>query len=154
MSEKSTLALHLFTQGYNCAQAVACAFAPELNLPVETVARLTSGFGGGFGRLREVCGCVSGMTLVAGMLYGYDDAQATTEKANTYAMIQGLANTFSAQHGSLLCKELLGLPNPEGTFVPETRTETYYETRPCPALVESAATLLETLIATNNYPPA
>ena len=69
----SETARALFLQGYNCAQSVAGAFSTELDLPFDVVVRLASSFGGGMGRMREVCGAVSGMFLVAGMLYGYDD---------------------------------------------------------------------------------
>ena len=72
MSEKAQRAKALFLEGYNCAQAVAGAFAPEMGLSVDAAARLASGFGGGMGRMREVCGAVSGMTLAASALRGYN----------------------------------------------------------------------------------
>ena len=71
MSVHGDEAHRLFYSGYNCAQSVACAFAGDLGLPVETVAQMISGFGAGVGRLREVCGCISGMTFVYGFLRGY-----------------------------------------------------------------------------------
>ncbi|MEG0910780.1 MAG: C-GCAxxG-C-C family protein [Ruthenibacterium sp.] len=132
----------LFKEGYNCSQSVACAFAPELGLPIETVAKMVSGFGGGFGRLREVCGAVSGMTFVTSALCGYSDPTATDEKADVYAMIQTLADAFKQQTGSLLCRELLALPEGEETSaVPAARTETYYQKRPCAMLCHIAADL-------------
>jgi len=88
MSEKAQRAKALFLEGYNCAQAVAGAFAPEMGLSVDAAARLASGFGGGMGRMREVCGAVSGMTLAASALRGYNDPKAGPEKTDTYAMIQ------------------------------------------------------------------
>ena len=78
------MAAELFFQGYNCAQAVAVAFADLIGLDKKTAAKMVSGFGGGFGRLREVCGAVSGMTFVASCLYGYDDAEASAEKKDVY----------------------------------------------------------------------
>ena len=94
MSEKAQRAKALFLEGYNCAQAVAGAFAPEMGLSVDAAARLASGFGGGMGRMREVCGAVSGMTLAASALRGYNDPKAGPEKTDTYAMIQELAGRF------------------------------------------------------------
>lgn len=109
MSEKAQRAKALFLEGYNCAQAVAGAFAPEMGLSVDAAARLASGFGGGMGRMREVCGAVSGMTLAASALRGYNDPKAGPEKTDTYAMIQELAGRFRAENGSIICRELLGL---------------------------------------------
>ena len=125
MSEKAQRAKALFLEGYNCAQAVAGAFAPEMGLSVDAAARLASGFGGGMGRMREVCGAVSGMTLAASALRGYNDPKAGLEKTDTYAMIQELAGRFRA----------------------EARTPEYYKKRPCPELVALAAQILEEWLA-------
>ena len=130
MSEKAQRAKALFLEGYNCAQAVAGAFAPEMGLSVDAAARLASGFGGGMGRMREVCGAVSGMTLAASALRGYNDPKAGPEKTDTYAMIQELAGRFRAENGSIICRELLGLARPEGTPQAEARTPEYYKKRP------------------------
>ena len=127
MSEKAQRAKALFLEGYNCAQAVAGAFAPEMGLSVDAAARLASGFGGGMGRMREVCGAVSGMTLAASALRGYNDPKAGPEKIDTYAMIQELAGRFRAENGSIICRELLGLARPEGTPQAEARTPEYYK---------------------------
>lgn len=133
----------LFLEGYNCAQATAAAFAEEMGLSVEQVARMASSFGGGLGRLREVCGCVSGMALAAGMLYGYSDPKAVEEKMELYALIQELAGKFREENGSYICRELL-----EGVAVnpgpaPELRTEQYYHHRPCAKYAACAARILE-----------
>ena len=130
MSEKAQRAKALFLEGYNCAQAVAGAFAPEMGLSVDAAARPASGFGGGMGRMREVCGAVSGMTLAASALRGYNDPKAGPEKTDTYAMIQELAGRFRAENGSIICRELLGLARPEGTPQAEARTPEYYKSAP------------------------
>lgn len=143
MSAHGDEACRLFCSGYNCAQSVAGAFARELGLPLETVARMVSGFGGGFGRLREVCGCVSGMTFVYSALRGYGVPGDLQEKTAVYTDVQALANRFRQCHGSIVCKELLGLDRPEGTPRPEARTPEYYRKRPCPELARSAADILE-----------
>lgn len=132
-----------FEEGYNCAQAVTLAFAEDMGLDKDSAAKLSSSFGGGLGRLREVCGCVSGMALAAGALYGYDDPEAREEKADHYALIQKLANEFKEKNGSMICRELLAGINNDTKPVPEERTAAYYKKRPCADLVYAAAEILE-----------
>ncbi len=107
MSIKGQKARDLFLKGYNCAQAVAGAFAEEMGLPLDVTVRAVSGFGGGMGRLREVCGAFSGAVFVMSVLYGYDDAAANEEKMRLYADIQAMAAAFREENGSLICRELL-----------------------------------------------
>ncbi len=132
-----------FEQGYNCAQAVTLAFADEMGLKPEEAAKLASSFGGGFGRLREVCGCVSGMALAAGAICGYSDPKAKEEKAEHYALIQKLAGEFKEKNGSIICRELLEGINNDTNPVPEDRTESYYKKRPCADFAYAAADILE-----------
>ena len=113
----------LFVEGYNCAQAVAIAFEDAHGIDRDTLAKLSSSFGGGMGRLREVCGCVSGMFMVAGLLYGYEDPKAKEEKAEHYERIQKLAADFTDENGSIICRELFGLTENKQTPTPEERTE-------------------------------
>ncbi len=134
----------LFLEGYNCCQAVAVAFEEELGLDRETIARMASAFGGGMGRMREVCGCFSGVIMTAGALKGYSDPKAKEEKAKLYAWIQELAAEFKKDNGSIICRELLGGKIAKDTSpAPEERTEEYYKKRPCPELAGYAAGLLE-----------
>lgn len=139
-------AMALFKEGYNCSQSVFLAFADKYNMDVKTAARLSSSFGGGLGRMREVCGCVSGMAMVAGMLYGYDSPTDYEAKTAHYKRIQELANKFSELNGSIICKDLLGLTKNTITHVPEKRTDEYYKKRPCGELVGMAAMILEEYI--------
>ncbi|MDE6723431.1 MAG: C-GCAxxG-C-C family protein [Eubacterium sp.] len=128
----------LFMQGYNCSQAVASAFADEMKMRETDVARLTMGFGGGIGRMREVCGAVSGMAFVISALY------ADEGRASVYEKIQTVAEKFEAENGSIVCRELLGLDkNGKRNPIPEPRTEQYYKKRPCNQLVHMAADILE-----------
>ena len=138
-------AMNLFKEGYNCAQAVFLAFEDLCHLDRKNALMLSSSFGGGMGRLREVCGAVSGMFMVAGVLYGYDSPEAFDEKAEHYARIQELAKAFRDANGSIVCRELLGI-NEETTHVPEKRTQSYYQKRPCAELVGQAAAILEQYI--------
>jgi C_GCAxxG_C_C family probable redox protein len=136
-------AMELFEEGYNCAQAVFLAFEDCYDMDRETAARMVSSLGGGMGRLREVCGAVSAMFLVAGLLYGYDDPKAKDDKAEHYERIQKLASDFEKENGSIICRELLGLTEKKDSPIPEERTAEYYKKRPCKELVGCAVEILE-----------
>lgn len=137
-------AMAYFRQGYNCAQAVVLAFADLTDMDEATLSRMSCSFGGGMGRLREVCGTVTGMFLVTGLLRGYDGAETGEVKAAHYARIQALAKEFERQNGSIVCRELLALRQKHRDDpTPEARTEAYYAGRPCAELVGIAAEILE-----------
>ena len=138
--DHSKKAVGLFKSGYNCSQAVFGAYAEVLGLSLDTAMKISSSFGGGMGRLREVCGTLTGSFMVLGMLEGEYEPKDNKSKAEHYKNIQELAEKFRKQNGSIICRELLGLSqkgadNP----VPEPRTDTYYKKRPCVELVELAA---------------
>lgn len=132
-----------FLEGYNCAQAVLLAFHEELGLDKDTAARMASSFGGGMGRLREVCGAVSGMFLTAGLFYGYSEPKDQQGKKDQYALIQELAAGFCKENKSIVCRELLGLDHKTDAPTPAPRTGEYYKKRPCADLVADAAEILE-----------
>ena len=131
VQDRERRAHELFSSGYNCCQAVAMTFADVIGLPEEEVARLASGFGGGMGRMREVCGTVSAMTMVAGAMIPANDVSDKAAKSANYALVQDMAGEFRKLNGSIICRELLGLDKPEGTPVPSDRTPEYYKKRPC-----------------------
>ena len=135
----------LFTNGYNCAQAVAISYCDLTGLTPELTAKLSSSFGGGMGRLREVCGAVSGMFMVAGILYGYSDPTSPEDKKNHYALIQELAAAFKKKTGTIICRELLDSPAADPN--PTPRTPEFYKERPCAYFVRLAAEILEEYIA-------
>lgn len=139
-----------FMKGYNCSQSVVLAFADMFDIDEATLSKLSSSFGGGMGRLREVCGSVSGMFMVAGLLYGYDGPETGQVKADHYARIQELAKRFEEKHGSIVCRELLGLSVRHDIPVPEARTSEYYKKRPCPEIIGDAAEILEQFINEQN----
>jgi len=147
MSEHGRKAIELFEDGYNCAQSILAAFSDETGLGFEESLRLASSFGGGMGRLREVCGAVSGMFLVVGAKYGYTDPHDKRAKDEQYRLIQELAKKFEEAEGTIICRDLLGLPyrrdNPES----DPRSLHYYHTRPCAAYVEQAAVIMDGYIA-------
>ena len=146
---KGDRAYELFKQGYNCSQAVFGAFAEELGVDFNTAVKLASGFGGGIGRMREVCGTFTGLTMAASMIYGYNDPDDTETKAELYEKIRALADSFREENGSIICRELLGLQQAEKSAVPEARTSEYYKKRPCAELCRYAAELLEEFIKNN-----
>ena len=144
MTDHAALARKLFFEGYNCSQAVFCAFCDVTGLDIDTAARMSSSFGAGLGRLREVCGAVSGVALVLGIVRGYSDPADYEAKKAHYALIQEFARRFAEANGSIVCHALLGGVAAGGA--PEVRTEAFYQKRPCPNLVASAAELLDEML--------
>ena len=146
-TKRGALARANFMKGYNCPQSVLLAYADileEKGLDSRTIVRMGSPFGGGMGRLREVCGAVSGMLMVLGLLEGYDDPTLTEPKGELYEHVQALVGRFrEEQGGALLCRELLGLGEGASDPWPAPRTEDYYDARPCPDFIACAASILE-----------
>ena len=140
------MAMANFKKGYNCAQSVVLAFQDLLPAEEAMLSKMASSFGAGMGRLREVCGSVSGMFMAAGLLYGYDGPETGEKKAEHYARIQELAHRFEEKHGSIVCRELLGLNVKHDDPHPEERTKEYYRKRPCEEIIGDAAEILEKLI--------
>ena len=139
--DRQIQAAKYFTEGYNCAQAVILAFSDLLEMDEKTCARISSSFGGGMGRMREVCGAVSGMLMVAGLLYGYDGPDEGEIKKEHYTRVQQLAERFREGAGSIICREIL--KNPPSDPNPSPRTEEYYRQRPCARMVTLAVGILE-----------
>lgn len=144
MEDRSERAVMLFEQGFNCAQAVFGAYADIVGMDFETAVKLSTSFGGGMGRMREVCGTCSGMFLVAGMLTGNADGADREAKKANYEVVQRLAARFREQTGSIICRELLAgvSVSNEGSASPEERTAEYYRKRPCKELVRIAARIV------------
>lgn len=147
---KRELAQSNFRTGYNCTQAVVLSFKDELcnklNIDENTLLKLASSFGGGMGRLREVCGAVSGMFMIAGFLYGYTSPEDKLGKTEHYKRIQELAEAFREKNGSIVCRELLQLRQHKDVPVPDDRTPEYYATRPCERVIGDAAAIIEAYI--------
>lgn len=136
-----------FLKGFNCAQSVAAAFSNEVGLPTETMLRLSCAFGGGFARKRYVCGAVSGMGIVLGLLYADDTPDA---KKAIYPLTRKLSDKFEAEFGSIICSVLLGEKiAADHSPVPEARTPDYYKKRTCKDCVKYAARLVAEEIEQN-----
>ncbi len=139
----SEKAANNFREGYNCAQSVLLAFANKVGLKEDEALKLASSFGGGMGRLREVCGAVSAMFMIAGILKGYTEPNNDVVKADHYKLIQDLAAEFKSKHNTIICRELLGLDGTEFSPIPSARTDEYYKERPCEEFIKCAAEIVE-----------
>lgn len=141
---KGDIAKQNFLNGYNCSQSVLLAFCEDFGLEKETALKISEPFGGGMGRMREVCGTVTGMFMVLGLAMGNSDAKDGSTKKNVYKSVQELAEKFKQDNGSIICRELLGLQKAnKESYVPSERTTEYYKKRPCPELCKYAADILE-----------
>jgi C_GCAxxG_C_C family probable redox protein len=156
LEERVAKAKRLFKEeGYNCCQAVVMAYNDVFGIDDDTAAALSSGFGGGMGRMREVCGSVSGMVMLAGLIAPAADPSVKVDRTRNYALVQQMAEEFKALNGSIVCKELLGLvPMGSGAAAckespePSDRTPEYYQKRPCEELVGISARIVgERIIA-------
>ena len=135
-------AVEYFMAGYGCGQSVVAALADLYGMDKNTALCIGAGFGGGVGKLRMMCGAVSGMVILAGLDCGQTDATDREGKAACYKVVQQLLATFKERNGSVICAELLGLTaqqRAQETHVPAARNAAYYKKRPCAAKVESAA---------------
>ncbi|MBQ7986413.1 MAG: C_GCAxxG_C_C family protein [Clostridia bacterium] len=147
---KREYAVSLFEKGYNCAQAVFGAFSEDLGMDFDTAMKFSSAFGGGMGRLREVCGAVSGMFMVLSVKEGYTSPTAKEEKMELYKKVQDLAAEFKAKNGdTIICRELLKNVKTTKGYIPEERTTEYYHARPCYKFVGDAAEIMENYLNNN-----
>lgn len=138
-------ARELFVKGYNCSQAVVGAYCDVTGQDLETALRLSSSFGAGMGKMRSVCGAVTGMFIVAGLLYGSADADDKA-KAEHYVLIQQLAEKFKEKYDTIICLDLLKGLKTDTKPQPAERNEEYYKVRPCLRFVEEACDILDEVI--------
>ncbi|MBO7252363.1 MAG: C_GCAxxG_C_C family protein [Oscillospiraceae bacterium] len=144
--DHSIKAGELFLTGANCSQAVVLAFEDLTGLDRTTALKLSSAFGGGIGRMREVCGAVSGMFMVMGLLYGYTEpGEKDCNKKALYKDVQVLADQFREEVGSIICRDIL--KNPPSDPTPTPRDAEFYKVRPCARMVMTAARILDKYIA-------
>ena len=137
----SEKAVELFNQGYNCSQAVFGAFAEDVGLPEDVALKISTPFGGGVGRMREICGACSGMLMALGMREGYATPETGPAKAAHYETVRQLLAAFADENGSFICREILKTAETGGT--PAPRTAAYYHERPCVRCVRTAAEILD-----------
>lgn len=134
----------LFLEGYNCSQAVFTAFSYRFGIDEETAKLISAGLGGGVGRMREVCGAVSGAAMVLGSVAAASSGDDKEGKAANYELVRRFAEEFKKRHGgTVICREMLKMNIPmEASAMPENRTAEYYKSRPCLRAVENAAEIL------------
>lgn len=144
MSNNEQIAREYFKQGYNCAQSVFLTYAEKYGFDKDTALKLSSSFGGGMGRMREVCGAVSAMFMIAGLEKGYTENNNDEIKGEHYARIQTLAKKFKEKHGTIICRELLGV-DADDNPIPSKRTEKYYAERPCEEFIATACNIIDEL---------
>lgn len=141
LEDRVDRAVELFKSGYGCCQSVVGAYADIYGLTLEQALLVAAGFGGGVGRMRMMCGAVSGLVILAGLNDGQTEGADREGKAHCYSVVQKLVERFRQQNGSVICAELLGIKGPValGNYVPDERNAEYYKKRPCGAKVECAA---------------
>ena len=142
LERRTKLAISNFEQGYNCSQAVFMAYSDIYGIEQETAAKLATSFGGGMGRLREICGAVSGMFLVLGLQYPFTDTKDKTSKNTNYNAVQRTANEFKSVMGSYICADLLKLKHEPQNPESSERNKAYYNSRPCTRCVQVAAEII------------
>ena len=142
INQRVAKAKEYFNSGYNCCQAVVLAYADIIALEPTLAATISASFGGGMGRLREVCGAVSGMTMVASFLSPCPTADDPAAKKANYTLVQHFAERFREQNGAIVCRTLLGLDQTKDEPTPSPRTAEYYKKRPCAELVGDAARII------------
>ena len=147
--QKIDKARELFLEGYNCAQAVAAAFAPEMQLDEKLVLRMSAAFGGGIGGQRLICGAVNGMNMVLSYITGYDEADDMDTKKTLYANVRRMAAMFTEQHETMVCRDLLIQSGIRAKEEPSERTPEYYRTRPCVRYVEACAGIVADILNEN-----
>lgn len=126
--------------GYNCAQAVACALAPEIGADAEACYVLSEGFGGGMGGHTETCGAISGGVMALGQVSSGGTALSGTTKKRTYELTRELVERFGAKNGSTICCELKGAGCEHGPL------------RSCPRCIEDAVKITAEIIARQSAP--
>lgn len=142
--ERKLKARELFLNGYNCSQAVFCAYAEDYGIPMELALKVSASFGGGIARMRETCGAVCGMSMLVGLEKGETEPNDSKAKQENYKAAQALIEKFKQINGSIKCSELLNLRKDAIiTSVPDERTAEYYKKRPCLMMVESAVEIFE-----------
>lgn len=140
MNNRIDKAVELFKSGYNCSQAVFCAFADISGFTDEQALRISASFGGGIGRMRQTCGAACGIFMLAGLETASLDPKDQQKKAANYELVQQLAKIFVERNGSLNCGELLGSSvKKDISPIPEERNTQYYTKRPCVKIIEESA---------------
>ncbi|HOO80005.1 MAG TPA: C-GCAxxG-C-C family protein [Lachnospiraceae bacterium] len=139
-------AVQMFEEGYNCCQSVFTTYADLFGVPRELALKISSPMGAGIGRMREVCGTVCAMSMLAGLKMGNTDPLNQQGKTAIYEKVQEMANCFKESQGTIICRERLKGIALEKGVAPELRTAQYYQRRPCSKIVANAAAIVEEML--------
>ncbi|MCM1038802.1 MAG: C-GCAxxG-C-C family protein [Roseburia sp.] len=139
-------AVSLFESGYNCAQSVFAAYADLFGMDFSTALKMSGAMGGGVGRMREICGTVSAMALLAGLKEGNDDPDNEEAKEHIYALVRHMSARFKEKQNTIICRELLGIEGMEESARPSVRTPEFYASRPCGRIIACAAEIIEDVL--------
>ena len=142
IENRVSTAITFFESGYNCSQSVFMAYSDRYGIEPEMAAKLASSFGGGMGRLREVCGAVSAMFLLLGLHYPFTDPNDKVAKTTNYKAVQRTATEFKLIMGSYICADLLKLKHEPQYPESSERNEAYYKSRPCTRCVKVASEIV------------
>ncbi len=139
------MAVSSFKEGFNCAQAILSTYGEQLGLNREISLKVSGAFGGGMGRMGEVCGAVTGAFMVIGLKYGKTKAEDEEAKEKCYSLVREFVCKFKERNGSILCRELLGydINTPEGLEL--IKRENLFSTR-CPKFVQDSAEIIEQIL--------
>ena len=146
MESRVSQAVATFESGYTCAQSVFATYADLFGLDRTTALKLASPMGGGVGRMREICGVVSAMALLAGLKEGNTDPENEEGKERIYLLTRKMAEKFKEKNDTIICRELLGIEGMEESARPSARTKEYYAQRPCSRLVADASRIIEEML--------
>ncbi len=149
MQSRVDKAVETFESGFGCAQSVFSTYADLFGMDRETALKLASPMGGGIGRMREVCGAVSAMALLAGLKDGNTNPEDEEGRERIYLLVREMSDRFRKENGTIICREVLGILDREQSARPDKRTEEYYASRPCSRLVASAARIVEEILLKN-----
>ena len=138
--------VELFNSGYNCSQSLVCAYCDLFGISAEDGYKLSAGFGAGIGGLRDTCGAVNGMVILAGLKHGNYNPDDRDSKTKFYALVRLLNDKFAQKFGTTNCKQLLEKHSIKTQRDPSERTKEYYTVRPCPKFVEQAALIVEEVL--------
>lgn len=142
LEERKKRASNYFREGYNCSQSVLMAYSDLYDMDIDIAKKISASFGAGFGRMRELCGAISGTAIVVGLQYPVEDPKDNLAKKENYAAVQRCTKAFKDKFGTIYCRDLLAGISKDTNPTPSERTEEYYAVRPCERFVIEAADIL------------
>lgn len=144
MSVKSQQAIAEFDKGCNCCQSVLSVYAEEFGLDRDIAMKLSSGLGGGMGRMGEICGVVSAAFMVIGLNFGSAEPGQSQERQRTFELAEKFAESFKARNNSVICRDLLGFDMSTAQGKEAAKEPGSFEI--CPKIMRNAIEILEEIL--------